>query len=253
MTGLLKPLEIGARQLNRKWHYLDLDNANRAPEPDPLRIALAEAHTDMMRTRVFFDQLILLNQVKQWGDRQALTDLSGPWDNFDWIMEVPRVHELVEFSGAITDKGRAYLLAVEQDMALLERQCGLRHLHCTPFHPFTPMAWTFRYKSWSLFYRPLSRGLHFVREGSDTAQFMEGPEFSLTYTPSVEEGALSCAVVTTVTDEGLWVIAERGPALLRAASPVILPFPILWAIEEARRIQEYDGKEKTETTQDTPE
>ncbi len=41
-------------------------------------------------------------------------------------------------------------------------------------------------------------------------------------------------------------------ALLRTAVPVILPFPILWAIEEARRIQEYDGKEKMETA-GTPE
>lgn len=253
MTGLLKPLEIGARQLNRKWHYLDLDNAKRAPEPDPLRIALAEAHADLMETKIFFDQLILMNQVKQWGDKETLTDLSGPWADFDRLMEVPRVHELVEFSGAITDKGRAYLLAIEQDMALIERQCGLRHLRCTLFHPFTPMAWTFQHKSWSLFYRPLSRGLHFAREGLATAQFMEGPEFTLTYTPSVEEGELSCSVVTTVTDEGLLVIAERGAALLRAAVPVVLPFPILWAIEEARRIQEYDGKEKTETTPSTPE
>ena len=105
------------------------------------------------------------------------------------------------------------------------------------------MGWTFQQGPWLLCYEPLCRGAYFVPSGADNAQFLEGIEFMLTYTPSVEEGALSCEVVTRVTDEGLLVAAERGAALLRAAVPVVLPFPLIWAMDEARRVQEYDGRE----------
>ena len=243
MTDSLKPLVPGVRHISRKWHYLDLDNAKRALEPDPLRLPLAEIHAELMSTKVFLDQLIVLHQLRLASDEQVRPNLRGDWYSFASLMEVPREHSLVEFSGAITELGRSYLLAIERDIARIRQQCSLRFLSCTPFHPSHPMGWTFQQGPWLLCYEPLCRGVYFVPSGADNAQFLEGIEFTLTYTPSMEEGALSCEVVTRVTDEGLLVAAERGAALLRAAVPVVLPFPILWAIEEARRIQEYDGKE----------
>ena len=100
MTDSLKPLVPGVRHISRKWHYLDLDNAKRALETDPLRLPLAEIHAELMSTKAFLDQLILLNQLRLASDERVLPNLSGDWYNFASLMEVPREHSLVEFSGS---------------------------------------------------------------------------------------------------------------------------------------------------------